>query len=271
MFCLSPIVFAQAAPLKSDLVFHDEERIGALIAQRWTAKGEEVPEYRLKHHIYEHLVVIYNDKPVLTLSALNTNNTSWFEIREQSGHDINNDGTPDLIVEAHSAGAQCCSTTTIYSITDKATAYWQQSTGECPVTVEDMNRDGNLELVTCDDVFVRDFCTDDVLPMPPVVYRYDVIRRTFIPDTPAFAGQFSEKLKRHLAEAEQLVGSPTVDPDVDLNCIMLLPVADTIYLTGKIELGIELLQRLDKDDSNERQIEAAIVQKVKSSPHFATR
>jgi len=261
---------AQAEVPRQGLELHDEANVGPFTVQRWTAPGEAVSNYQLTNRMYGHLVVIYAGKRVLSLSAKDAQGV-WLKILDPSGVDINGDRKPDLIIEAFSGGAHCCWTTSIYSIANEATLYWQQETGNCSVALEDLDRDGKYELRSCDDSFAYAYCPYAFSPMPPVVYRYDDKQQTYVPDTPAFAGYFSERLKTELASAENASRIPLNDRDSQTTCTVLVPVVDTMYLSGRIEPGVELLRSLLKDSPGEPELETSVIAAVKKSSRFAPR
>ena len=64
---------------------------------------------------------------------------------------------------------------------------------------------------------------------------------------------------------------PAADRNPSVTCMVLRPVLEAIYRTGKLDSGLELLRRLYANEGDHAQIQKSIADKVKVSPHFAAR
>lgn len=249
------------------LVFHDRVSMGPFTLERWTQPGESVPEAFIKYRWYEHATVLMEGKPVLTLAA---EDGSRYRIDEHSGTDINGDGIPDLIVEEYSGGAHCCSSTVIYAVRGTARPYFNVYTEHCSGQLEDLDRDGRMEFVTCDASFAYGYCVYADSPRPNVVYGYDPKKGTYVPDTPRFAKYLTGDIDAAVRAAEAEMKKPEEDRDSS-TCVVLRPVLETIYRTGKFDGGLELLRRLYANESDYPEVQKSIVETIRASRHFAPR
>jgi hypothetical protein len=266
---MTALATAQVAP-RNGLVLHDQEEMGKLLLQRWVEPSEVVPGAIIKAHMYSDAVVLIRGRVVLKLSTTTMHGADRFFVDEHSGTDVNGDGVLDLIVREYSGGAHCCTTTSLYSVTEAgAHPYFRLKTGNCNVELRDVDGDGIFELVTCDDAFAYKYCSFAESAMPPVVYRYDPDRRTYTPDTPRYATAFAERAKRHLNDAESALAQPKDQRVESDECIVHGPVIDTIYLTGKFTSGFEVLRGLLHD--HREQLEQDIMETINRSPHFSPR
>jgi hypothetical protein len=87
--------------------------------------------------------------------------------------DLNGDGEPEVLVDAYSGGAHCCALTEIvafngsgYGVTE---AYW----GNTGYELQDVDGDGEPELVGFDDAFAAAFSSYAASFFPPRVVKYD--------------------------------------------------------------------------------------------------
>jgi hypothetical protein len=247
--------------------------MGPLTVQRWEDPHGDDLGLPVPPDAYTDAVVLQGSKVLLTLSATAMEDAERFMIDEHSGMDINGDDAPDLVVFEYTGGAHCCTTTSIYAVRDAgAQQLLHLKTGNCEVELQDLDNDGIFELATCDDIFAYQYCSFAMSGMPPVVYRYDREQRTYVPDTPKYAAAFAERAKQHLDDARSELARPEDQREFSPECIVHGPVADTIFLTGKIDAGIELLRTLmPKDDEHRREFETALTNTIKGSPKFAPR
>ena len=88
-----------------------------------------------------------------------------------SGHDINGDGQPDVVIETHRTAGQCCYT---YSILTPGAnpPLVRQITTTPPLVFEDRDNDGKVEIATYDFAFVGiEGLPESDSPRPLVVFR----------------------------------------------------------------------------------------------------
>lgn len=127
-----------------------------------------------------------------------------------------------------------------------------------------------MEFVTCDAGFAYQYCVYSDSPRPNVVYGYDPNRGTYVPDTPRFARYLQGDIETDVQAAEAEMGKPEEDRD-SATCVVLRPVLETIYRTGKFDGGLELLRRLYGNESDYPEVQKSIVETIKASQHFASR
>ncbi|HVP51719.1 MAG TPA: hypothetical protein VMT05_06410 [Terriglobales bacterium] len=88
-----------------------------------------------------------------------------------SGHDINGDGKPDVVIETHRTAGQCCYT---YSILTPGAdpPLVRQMTTTPPLAFEDRDNNGKIEISTYDFAFVGiEGLGESDSPRPLVVFR----------------------------------------------------------------------------------------------------
>ena len=88
-----------------------------------------------------------------------------------SGHDINGDGKPDVVIETHRTAGQCCYT---YSILTPGAdpPLVRQITTTPPLVFEDRDNNGKIEISTNDFAFVGiEGLGESDSPRPQVVFR----------------------------------------------------------------------------------------------------
>jgi len=88
-----------------------------------------------------------------------------------SGHDVNGDGKPDVVIETHRTAGRCCYT---YSILAPGVdpPLVRQITTTPPLAFEDRDNDGKVEISTYDFAFVGiEGLSESDSPRPLVVFR----------------------------------------------------------------------------------------------------
>ncbi len=91
------------------------------------------------------------------------------DIKSKAIKDITGDGIPDLILEAYSGGAHCCSHNYIIELSNPISILLDLDTGDNGIEFKDLNHDGMMEIVTYEDTFSywnTDFADS---PMPLVI------------------------------------------------------------------------------------------------------
>lgn len=86
--------------------------------------------------------------------------------------DLNNNGLSDLVVEAFSGGAHCCSKTWLYELDTQPILSFESAYSECPATFQDLDEDGVMEITSCDDTWAYRYCSYAESPLPAVAWRW---------------------------------------------------------------------------------------------------
>jgi hypothetical protein len=138
------------------------------------------------------------------------------------------------------------------------------STGRCESAFEDLDADGRLEFVTCDDRWANQYCSVDDSPFPRVVLFYDTSARTYRPATPQYASHYRDQMAAALDEAQAwLLENGGADAGLD-KCRLLGPVLGLMY-AGRFSDGLLLLRSL-YDNPDAPAFERETVTRVRESP-----
>jgi len=251
---------APRATPRSGFVFYDERRIGIFESQRWVNSAErEVSPSGMCDCI---TVVYLGSRKILTIDPGGIMST---EIDPRSGQDINGDKLPEIIVSQYTGGAHCCSSTTVYSVSAEPKMILQVDSGNCPGDFEDLDHDGKLEFVVCDDAWAYEKCPFATSPMPRVVYAYSPTMGRYTPATPRYWERFQESITQSIHQAEKDLADPDRDKTLD-TCTVLRPVLDLMY-AGRVDDGVALFRRLYRQADGSK-LERETIQKVRSRPHW---
>ena len=133
-------------------------------------------------------------------------------------------------------------------------------TGNCSVRFEDLDHDGKLEVVTCDDHFAYRYCSFAESPMPEVVFVFDRGQGKYIPATPRFPAYFQAAIEAATKESQSAPES---------KCAALAPVLQLMYLDRGTE-ATALFRRLYKGP-DVGVLLSALSAEVKQSPMWVPR
>jgi hypothetical protein len=87
--------------------------------------------------------------------------------------DLDGDGEPEVVVDAFTGGAHCCSLTEIFRFTGSAYARLEAEWGSLGYTLKDLDGDGRPELSGYDWAFEDAFSSHAASFEPPLVLVYD--------------------------------------------------------------------------------------------------
>lgn len=176
-------------------------------------------------------------------------------VTPHTGQDLTGDGRPEIVLEGWTGGANCCNWTEIYGVPlaadtseagssppdhSMATVLLDMPAGNCGGQLEDLDGDGRYEVVSCDSMFARTFCSFAFSPFPPVVYglgddgryRLDTVKYArYLPEPGAWKSKEEREAEPPLA--------PTRDPQA--KCDILSPALNLVY-TGHHKEGFALLE-----------------------------
>ncbi|HEY7623322.1 MAG TPA: VCBS repeat-containing protein [Solirubrobacteraceae bacterium] len=92
--------------------------------------------------------------------------------------DLDADGEPEVVVDAFTGGAHCCSLTEIFRFTGSAYARLEADWGSTGYTLKDLDGDGRPELSGYDWAFEDAFTSHAASFEPPLVLVYDPAAKT---------------------------------------------------------------------------------------------
>jgi hypothetical protein len=245
---------------------HDQRPAGPFTVQRWVNSASPGVSAA---GVCDCITVVYEDvRRVMTLGTAGT--LAAYTITDLSGADVNGDGDPDLVVSAWSGGAHCCYSSGVYSIGEHVQQVLALETGNCgPGAFEDLDGNGTIEFITCDDRWAYTYCSFADSPLPRVVYAYEPSRATYVPDTPRYASHYRDQLSAALAEAQTwLAESGGRDPGID-KCRLLRPALGLMY-SGRFDDGLVLIRSLYHGADRE-QFAHETAERVRTSPMWVEK
>jgi hypothetical protein len=157
-----------------------------------------------------------------------------------TGADITGEGHPDVIVEIFTGGAHCCFSTLVYDLGPTLTKVLETPQSNCGGQFEDLDGDGVLEVVTCDDLFAYVYCAYAASPLVQVVLQYEP-GQGYVPASPRFAHLYAEEIAVHARRAEG--AEDFADWDGTNKCAVLPLVLDYLY-TGQADQAWMALGRV---------------------------
>ena len=199
------------------------------------------------------LRILKNDKTVFK-------NTYEERISDIKEYDLNNDGNKEILIEMYSGGAHCC--TSLYLgkfINDKFmfmdTVFW----GNSYYSVEDLNKDGKLEINGSSDMFAYAFTNYAETKFPLLIYSFNGSK--FVNVT----SDYKEIINNQLEEFRQELktnfdtGFKCMEIDEDtfnteagsVKTLLAVIVAD-YYLLGEVNKGYELVDSYYKCPDKEK-------------------
>ncbi len=161
-----------------------------------------------------------------------------------TGRDITGEGNPDVVVRSFSGGAHCCSATYVYDLGAALTPVLETAPSNCDGVFEDLDGDGTLEFVTCDDVFAYAYCPYAFLPHVRMVLQYQPGGGGYVHASPRFPDLYAEDIAAHqqLAAASVVQGGGQGEWDGTNKCGALPLALDYLY-TGRYGMAWHALER----------------------------
>jgi hypothetical protein len=182
-----------------------------------------------------------------------------------TGTDITGEGDPDVIIETYSGGAHCCFATFVYNLGSKLTKVLETPSSNCGGIFQDLDEDGVLEFVTCDDLFAYTYCPFVGSPAVKVILRYEP-GRGYVPASPRFAHLYADDIATHTQMAEQAEPGAMGEWDGTTKCSVLPLVLDYLY-SGQPDQAWAALKRWYSHPDLES-FRAEIEEAVNQSPLF---
>lgn len=166
--------------------------------------------------------------------------------------DINDDGTPDIIVESYTGkNTHCCYGTEVYSLGEEAILILEKPKSNVSGEFEDITDDGIYEFITADDVFSKKYCPFVSSPFVKVIMAYDEKEASYLPASPNFPEEYIQIIEDDTYNAERVSRTSSKENgewDETTKCSILPLMLDYIY-TGDMEMARSELDRLyDFDD-----------------------
>ena len=249
---LPPTAVPAFTPIPADYYLAQEQAIGAYTFQLWAGSGTDTFEW---------------DR-IATLSAggrILAQHEFVYDVGQPLGTDITGEGHPDVIIQVFTGGAHCCFSTIVYDLGPTLSKVLEAPLSNCGGRFEDLDGDGVMEYLTCDDLFAYRYCAYAASPMVDVVLQYEP-GRGYLPASPRFPEIYAEELARHREWAA------TPEPEVFdegtgmAKCAVLWPVLDYLYMGDPVQARAELDCYYTYPDKD--LFWAEVVQAVSSSPLY---
>jgi hypothetical protein len=189
----------------------------------------------------------------------------FWEVNPLSGTDITGDGVIEIILHTYSGGAHCCFGTQVYALGDTLERIMDTPWSNCSGRFDDLDGDGVLEFITCDDVFGYAFCPFAGTPMVTVVLAHDAVQG-YVPASPRFPAIYAPDIERYLALAENASPGDLGEWDMTTKCAVLPLVLDYLYM-GQTERAWAELRRLNTFP-DVAEFQAKIIEIVSGSPLY---
>jgi hypothetical protein len=245
---------------------HDTRTMGALTVERWVPSTS--PEVS-PAGMCECITLVYlGDRKVLTLGEPDLMTATTVEAT--SGTDITGDSVPEIVVSTWSGGAHCCYSTSIHSVGTEAKPILTIETGNCgPGELRDLDSDGSMEVVTCDDRWAYTYCSFADSPFPRVVLAYSRARNEYEVATPRYAAHLRDDIAAQTAEARTRMASEGgKDPGIDM-CTVLQPALSLMYI-GDFDAGRSLIRDLYRGTDRDT-FERDVIEGVRASRLWVER
>jgi len=239
-------------------VLHDESAVDRFVVQRWVSQAS--PDVS-PAGFCECVTVVYEGTRRLFPPAVDAGITRVSTIADVTGDEL-----AELVVTAHSGGAHCCESTSIYSIERAGPrSLLSVNTDACTGELVDLDKNGTSEFRACDPTFGYAFCSFAFTPFPPVVFAYDRQKAAFVLATPRYARYVQLQSE---ADARATVKEYPNEAEVG-RCAALGPALGLIY-TGRVAQGQALFRKL-YTGPDATAVEQKALKMARSSPLWIAR
>ncbi len=182
-----------------------------------------------------------------------------------TGKDITGEGNPDVVIDSYTGGAHCCFITTVYDLGPTLTKVLETRESNCSGRFEDLDGDGALEFITCDDLFAYQYCCYAGTPTVKVIFKYEA-GKGYRPAGPRFAQQYAADIAAHTELAKNAKPEDHCEWDKTNKCAVLPLVLDYLY-SGAPAKAWEALALYYKYPDAAR-FRAEIERRVSQSPYY---
>jgi len=87
--------------------------------------------------------------------------------------DLDKNGSNEIIIETFSGGAHCCSSLLIAKVKGNSFRYMDSLyLGNCGYNIDDLNKDGEKEIISCNDMFAYVFTNFSMSRFPITIYSF---------------------------------------------------------------------------------------------------
>jgi len=204
------------AAVSDESIVADERAVNGYTVQLWRSADPDAS-------MSANIVTIAVDDSVLVRIEFAV------EIDRLTGTDITGEGNPDAVIRTYSGGAHCCFSTLVYDLGSVMTEVLHTPESNCDGYFADLDRDGVMEFVTCDDNFAYEFCPFAGSPLVPVVLRYDEATGVYLPANTEYTGVYSDYIATDTARAAEAEPGEMGEWDDTAKCGVLPVVLEYLY------------------------------------------
>lgn len=181
-------------------------------------------------------------------------------ISDIKAYDFTGDGSKEIVIEYYSGGAHCCFSLNIFSIyNDKFTVLDTLFLGNAGYKVEDLDNNGEFELITSNDMFAYEFTNYAQSRFSILIYQFknnklELVNNEFENEVLAHINELKDELKEYTKngfECPKSAEEETFNTDAGAVQAILAPIVADYKSIGMTEKGYELINKVytcpDKD------------------------
>lgn len=187
------------------------------------------------------------------------------QINPLTGKDITGEGNPDVVIDSYTGGAHCCFVTTVYDLGPTLLKVLETRESNCSGKFEDLDGDGALEFITCDDLFAYQYCCYAGTPTVKVIFKYEA-GKGYRPASPRFAQQYAADIAAHTELAKNAKPEDHCEWDKTNKCAVLPLVLDYLYSGAPAKAWEALALYYKYPDA--AKFRAEIERRVSQSPYY---
>jgi hypothetical protein len=244
----TPVIAATPEPpVSSDypddvIVLKDERHIGEYTVRLWRDTAADEGTF---HNI---LIISQPGQADVKIEAVS-------ELNDLTGSDFTGAGYPDLAIETYSGGAHCCFSTLVYELGPTLKKVLESPAVDCEGEFKDLDNDGKMEFITCDNAFAYEFCCFAGSPLVTAVMRYEP-GRGYVPASPHYPQVYADDIVRDRQLAIGAIPDDKCEWDSTTKCSILPLVLDYLYSGRQDQAFVELhrLYRFEDEDAFRKQI-----------------
>jgi hypothetical protein len=186
-----------------------------------------------------------------SLLIYNTSCKDW--ITDIKAYDLSGEGNKELFIEYYSGGAHCCFTLNICKIQNDNFIYLDTLfLGNAGYELKDLDNDGELELITANDMFAYEFTNYAQSRFSIKIFQFknnklELANKEFEKEVLAHINELKDELKEYTKNGFECPANEdeeTFNTDAGAVQAILAPIVADYESIGMTEKGYELINKI---------------------------